>query len=73
MSPLGARSLFQQDGKTMATYLRGIVGAGLIALGGAGGAIIAINLHTSSPRLMAAGIISAVIGIVGGGITMGRG
>ena len=51
----------------MAKYLRGLIGAGLIALAGAGGGAIAMNLHSSSPRLMAAGIISAIIGIVGGG------
>jgi hypothetical protein len=54
----------------METYLRGIISAGLIALGGAGGAVIAMNLDSSSPRLMTAGIISAVVGIVGGGISL---
>jgi hypothetical protein len=56
----------------MATYLRGVISAGLIALGGAGGAVIAMNLHTSSPRIMAAGIISAIVGIVGGGVALNR-
>ena len=56
----------------MGTYLRGIISAGLIALGGAGGAVIAMNLHSSSPRLMAAGIASAVIGILGGGFAISR-
>jgi hypothetical protein len=55
----------------MGTYLRGIISAGLIALGSAGGAVIAMNLHSSSPRLMAAGIASAIIGILGGGIANG--
>jgi hypothetical protein len=54
----------------MESYLRGIISAGLIALGGAGGAVIAMNLHSSSPRLMTAGIISAMVGIVGGGISL---
>ncbi len=56
----------------MGTYLRGIISAGLIALGGAGGAVMAINLHSSSPRLMTAGIVSAMIGIVGGGISLSK-
>ena len=34
--------------------------------GGAGGDVIAMNLHSSSPRLMTAGIISALIGILPG-------
>lgn len=54
----------------MAKYLRGLISAGLVALGGAGGAVIAMNLHTSSPRLMAAGVASAIIGILGGGFAM---
>jgi hypothetical protein len=58
--------------ENMGTYLRGIISAGLIALGGAGGAVIAMNLHSSSPRLMAAGLMSAMIGIVGGGISLTR-
>jgi hypothetical protein len=48
----------------MARYLRGLIGAGLIAFGGAGGPVIAINLHTSNPLLMAAGVISAIIGVL---------
>lgn len=56
----------------MATYLRGIIAAGLIALGGAGGAVIAMNMYTSSPRLMEAGIASAIIGIFGGGVVISR-
>jgi hypothetical protein len=35
-------------------------------------AVIAMNLHTSSPRLMAAGVVSAIIGIIGGGIALSR-
>ena len=54
----------------METYLRGIISAGLIALGGAGGAVIAMNLHSSSPRLMTAGVISALVGILGGGVSL---
>lgn len=56
----------------MGTYLRGVVSAGLIALGGAGGAVIALNLHTASPRLMTAGVVSAIIGILGGGAVLTR-
>jgi hypothetical protein len=54
----------------MVTYLRGIVSAGLIALGGAGGAVIAMNLRSGSPRFMTASVISAIIGIVGGGVVL---
>jgi hypothetical protein len=54
----------------MAKYMRGVVTAGLVALGGTGGAVIAMNLYTSSPRLMAAGVISAIIGILGGGFAI---
>jgi len=56
----------------MTTYLRGLFSAGLIALGGAGGAVIAMNLHTSSPRLMTAGIAAAILGIVGGGFAISK-
>lgn len=51
-------------------YLRGLVTAGLIALGGAGGASVAMNLHSSSPRLLYDGIAAAVIGILGGGVLL---
>jgi hypothetical protein len=49
----------------MAIYLRGLFTA---ALGGAGGAVIAMNLHSGSPRLMTAGVTSAIIGMLGGAI-----
>jgi hypothetical protein len=49
-------------------YIRGFFISGCCALAGAGGGVIVANLHTSSPRLMAAGIASAVVGIVGGGL-----
>ena len=52
-------------------FIRGFFASGCIALAGAGGGVIVFNLHTASPRLMAAGIISAVIGIVGGGLALG--
>ncbi len=52
-------------------YIRGFFISGCIALAGAGGGVIVANLHTASPRLMAAGIVSAVIGIIGGGIALG--
>lgn len=51
-------------------YLQGLVVAGLIALGGAGGATVAMNLHSGSPRLLHDGIASAVIGILGGGLLL---
>jgi len=51
--------------------IRGFFVAGCLALAGAGGGVIVANLHTSSPRLMAAGIISAVVGILGGGLGLG--
>jgi hypothetical protein len=53
-------------------YVRGYLVAGLLALAGAGGAVIAINLHTGSPRLMGAGVACAIVGIGGGGLTLGR-
>jgi len=56
----------------MATYLRDLISVGLIALAGAGGGVIAMNLHSSSPRLMAAGIVSAIIGIFAGAAAMSR-
>jgi hypothetical protein len=52
--------------------VRGMLVAGLIALGGAGGAVFALNLDTTSPRRLAAGVIAAVIGIGGGGILLAR-
>jgi hypothetical protein len=54
-------------------FLRGIVTAGLIALAGAGGAVIALNLHSSSPRLMGAGIAAGAVGVIGGGVLLARG
>ena len=53
-------------------YVRGYLVAGLLALAGAGGAVIAVNLHTESPRLMGAGIACAIVGITGGGLLLGR-
>jgi len=53
-------------------YLRGLFISGCIALAGAGGAVIAFNLHTVSPRLMAVGIASAAAGILAGGLTLGH-
>ena len=53
-------------------YLRGFFVSGCVALAGAGGGVIALNLHTASPRLMAAGIAGAVIGIIGGGVGLGK-
>lgn len=52
--------------------VRGLLIAGLIALGGAGGAVIALNLDTSSPRRIEAGVAAAVIGIGGGGLLLAR-
>ncbi|HUZ75609.1 MAG TPA: hypothetical protein VMU87_21700 [Stellaceae bacterium] len=52
-------------------YIRGFFISGCVALAGAGGGVIALNLHSSSPRIMAVGIASAVIGIIGGGIALG--
>jgi hypothetical protein len=54
-------------------YVRGFFVSGCIALAGAGGGVIAMNLGTSSPRLLAAGIISAVVGIIGGGLGLSTG
>jgi hypothetical protein len=53
-------------------YLRGFTVAVLLGLAGTGGAVIATNLHSGSPRLVAAGIACAVAGIVGGGLVLGR-
>jgi hypothetical protein len=54
-------------------YVRGFFVSGCIALAGAGGGVIAMNLGSSSPRLLAAGIISAVVGIIGGGLGLSTG
>jgi hypothetical protein len=53
-------------------YLRGFVVAMLMALAGTGGAVIALNFHTASPRLLGVGIACAVLGILGGGLALGR-
>ncbi len=53
-------------------YLRGIFISFCIALAGAGGAVIALNLSTGSPRIMGAGIAAAIVGILVGGIALGR-
>jgi di/tricarboxylate transporter len=53
-------------------YFRAFVVVVLVALAGTGGGLIIINLKTSSPRLMVAGIAAAVIGIIGGGLALGR-
>jgi hypothetical protein len=54
-------------------YVRGFFISGCIALAGAGGGVIAMNLSTSSPRLMTAGVISALVGIIGGGVGLAMG
>jgi len=53
-------------------YVRAVLASGFIALAGAGGGVIAVNLHTGSPRLLTAGIVSAVVGIVGGAFSLGK-
>lgn len=53
-------------------YFRAFVIVGLVALAGTGGGLIVLNLKTSSPRLMAAGIAAVVIGVIGGGLALGR-
>jgi hypothetical protein len=53
-------------------YVRAVLASGFIALAGAGGGVIVANLHSSSPRLMTAGIVSAVIGILGGALSLGK-
>lgn len=53
-------------------YLRGLITAGLVALAGAGGGVVALNIHSNSPRLMAAGIGAAIIGILAGGFMLTR-
>jgi hypothetical protein len=53
-------------------YVRGLVIAGLIAFAGAGGGVVALNLRTASPRLVAAGMLAAAVGIIGGGLALGR-
>ena len=53
-------------------YVRAFVVVVLVALAGTGGAVVALNLRTSSPRLMAAGIAASVIGIIGGALALGR-
>jgi uncharacterized membrane protein YjjB (DUF3815 family) len=51
-------------------YVRSFLASGFIALAGAGGGVIALNLHTASPRIMAVAIASAVVGILGGGLVL---
>lgn len=58
--------------KIVVAYLRGLIAAGLIVLGGTGGAVIVMNLHSASPRLMTAGVACALIGILGGGVAISR-
>jgi hypothetical protein len=53
-------------------YVRALLASGFIALAGAGGGVIALNLHTASPRIMTAGVLSAVVGIIGGALVLGR-
>jgi len=52
-------------------YVRAFVASGFIALAGAGGGVIALNLRTASPRIMTVAILSAVVGIVGGALGLG--
>jgi hypothetical protein len=54
-------------------YVRGFFVSACIALAGAGGGVIALNIQTASPRLMAAGIAGALIGIIGGAVGLGIG
>ena len=53
-------------------YMQAFLASGFIALAGAGGGVIALNLHTASPRIMAVAIASAVVGILGGGLMLAR-
>jgi len=53
-------------------YVRGFFTACCLSLSGAGGAVIGLNLHTASPRLLGAGVAAAVIGVMGGGLALGR-
>jgi hypothetical protein len=53
-------------------YLRGFFIAGCVALAGAGGGVIALNLHTASPRILGIGLAASFIGILGGGLALGR-
>ena len=53
-------------------YVRGGLASGFIALAGAGGGVIALNVHTASPRLMTAGILGAIVGIIGGAFSLGK-
>ncbi len=53
-------------------YFRAFVVVVLVALAGTGGGLIVLNLKTSSPRLMGAGIAAVVIGVIGGGLALGR-
>jgi len=46
--------------------------AAALSLGGAGVAVAALNLHTSSPRLLGAGIIAAVVGTLFGALGLHR-
>ena len=53
-------------------YLRGFLIAGLLTLSGGGLAVVVENLNTESPRLMDAGIAAIVVGVLGGGLALGR-
>ncbi|HXQ50067.1 MAG TPA: hypothetical protein VN802_03145 [Stellaceae bacterium] len=56
----------------MSEILRGLLIAGFIALGGAGGALMGLSLDLMSPRRVAAGAVLAIIGICGGGLLLAR-
>jgi hypothetical protein len=46
--------------------------AGSLALGGGGVAVVALNLHTASPRIMAVGIVASVLGTFCGALGLRR-
>jgi len=52
-------------------YLRGFIATCFIALAGTGGAVIVVYT-TGSPRRLTAGIVAVAVGLIGGGLALGR-
>ena len=52
--------------------LRGLFIAVFLVLGGTGGGVWVVNLHSGSPRLLIAGIVAAALGTIVGGLALGR-
>ena len=53
-------------------YIEALLIAGCLALAGAGLAIIVVNWHSGSPRLMTGGIVWAAGGVIAGCFLLAR-